>query len=151
LINDDTNEKSNRRIVMKRNNHIKGIAHITIGVGDLKKAVSFYEDTLGLEKIGEWSSYAVFDIGGVSFGLQPKGKQENYLLVDDVDKAYRSFKNKGVKFITEPKDQPWGGRTATFVDPDGNKFIIETFHCKTCDTMCHSYRELLEEHLKKHE
>ena len=135
---------------MKRNSHIKGIAHITIGVSDLKKSVSFYQDTLGLEKIGEWTSYAVFDIAGVSFGLQPKGKLEKYLLIDDVDKAYRSLKDKGVEFITEPKDQPWGGRTATFIDPDGNKFTIETFHCKICNKMCHSYRELLEEHLKKH-
>jgi len=47
--------------------------------------------------------------------------------VDDVDKAYQDLKAKGVKFITEPKDQHWGARTATFTDPDGNKFTIETF------------------------
>lgn len=47
--------------------------------------------------------------------------------VDDVDKAYKTLKEKEVKFLTKPKDQYWGGRTATFVDPDGNKFILVSF------------------------
>jgi len=44
--------------------------------------------------------------------------------VDDVDEVYRKLKEKGVKFAAEPKDQYWGGRTATFLDPDENKFIL---------------------------
>ena len=135
---------------MKRSSHIKRIPHITIGVSDLKKSVSFYQDALGLEKIGEWPTYAIFDIAGVELGLEPKAKLEICLLVDDVDKAYQNLKDEGVKFVIEPKDQPWGGRTATFVDPDGNMFVIESFQCKVCGKICQSYRELLEEHLKKH-
>ena len=50
-----------------------------------------------------------------------------FLLVDDVDEAYKMFKDKGVKFVTEPKNQYWGGRTAEFADPDGNKFILVSF------------------------
>lgn len=135
---------------MKKSDHIKRIAHITIGVSDLKKSVSFFEDALGLEKMGEWPAYAVFDIGGVSFGLEPKSKTEICLLVDDVDEAYRNLKEKGVKFATEPKDQPWGVRDASFADPDGNPFVIETFQCKVCGKICQSYPELLQEHLRKH-
>jgi len=41
-------------------------------VSDLKKSVSFYQGILGLEKMGEWPNYAIFDIAGVSFGLEPK-------------------------------------------------------------------------------
>ena len=130
--------------------HIRKIAHITIGVSDLKKSVPFFQNVLGLEKIGEWPSYAIFDIAGVSFGLEPKSKTEICLLVDDVDKAYQNLKDKGVKFVTEPKDQPWGCRDAKFVGPDGNAFIIESFQCKVCGKICQSYRELLEEHLRKH-
>jgi uncharacterized glyoxalase superfamily protein PhnB len=37
--------------------------------------------------------------------------------VDDVDKVYKALKAKGVEFITEPKDQDWGARAATLVDP----------------------------------
>ena len=47
-----------------------------------------------------------------------------YLQVDDVDEAYRELERKGVRFLTEPKDQSWGARTAKFVDPDENMFIL---------------------------
>jgi len=33
--------------------HIKRVAHITIGVSDLKKPVALFEDVLGLQKMGE--------------------------------------------------------------------------------------------------
>ena len=134
-----------------KSSHIKRIAHITIGVSDLKKAVSFFQDVLGLQKMGEWPAYAIFDIAGVSFGLEPKAKTEICLLVDDVDKAYRDLKDRGVKFVTEPKDQPWGVRDATFVGADSNTFVIESFQCKVRGKTCQIYRELLEEHLRKHE
>jgi len=134
----------------KKSSHVTKIPHITVGVSNLKKSVSFYQDVLGLEKIGEWPAYAVFDIAGVTLGLEPKAKLEICLLVDDVDKAYQSLKDKGAKFITEPKDQPWGGRAASFFDPDGNKITIESFQCKVCGKTCDSYREFLEEHLRKH-
>lgn len=105
---------------------IKKIQHITFPVTDLKRAVDFYEDVLGLKKTGEWGNYAIFDVGGVELALEPKGKFLIFLLVDNVDEAYKTFKEKGVKFVTEPKDQFWGGRTAEFADPDGNKFILES-------------------------
>jgi len=136
--------------VVKRSSLIKSIPHITMGVTDLKKSVSFYQDILGLEKIGEWPTYAIFDIAGLTLGLEPKAKLEICLRVDDVDKAYRNLKEKGVKFVTEPKDQPWGVRDATFVDPEGKTFVIESFHCKVCGKVCQSYSELLQEHLRKH-
>jgi len=135
---------------MKKSRHVIRIPHITIGVSDLKKSIDFLENVLGLEKIGEWSDYAIFDIAGVEIGLEPKAKLEICLLVDDVDEAYRDLKDKGAKFVTEPKDQHWGGRAATVFDPDGNKFTIESFQCRVCGKICQSYRELLEEHLKKH-
>ncbi|MFX0097492.1 MAG: VOC family protein [Candidatus Hodarchaeota archaeon] len=106
---------------------IKKVYHITFPVSDLRKAMEFYENILGLKKTGEWPNYAIFNVGGVQFGLEPDGKQEIFLLVDDVDRAYQELKEKGVKFVTKPKDQPWGARAATFTDPDGNKFTIETF------------------------
>jgi len=133
---------------MKKSNQIQKITHITIGVSDLKKSVSFFRDVLGLEKMGEWPAYAVFDIAGVSLGLEPKSKTEICFLVDDVDNAYQDLKDKGANFVTEPKDQPWGVRDATFVDPYGNTFIIESFRCKVCGKTCQSYRELLEEQRK---
>lgn len=135
-------------IMVKKSSHVIRIPHITIPVSDLKKAVSFYESILGLEKKSEWPNYAIFDVGGVELALGA-GKLEIFLLVDDVDKAYQDFKEKRVKFVTEPEDQPWGARAATIVDPDGNMFIIESFKCKVCGKSCQSYLELVE-HMKEH-
>ncbi len=135
---------------MMKSSHIIKVPHITIGVSDLKKSVSFYKDVVGLEKIGEWPAYALFDIAGVTFGLELKAKPDICFLVDHLDKAYQDLKEKGAKFVAEPKDQPWGGQAATFFDPDGNRVTIETFHCKVCGETCQSYRKFLEEHVRKH-
>jgi catechol 2,3-dioxygenase-like lactoylglutathione lyase family enzyme len=102
-----------------KSGHIRRIAYIRIGVKNLKESVAFYQDVLGLEKISEWQTGAIFDIAGVSLGLELEAEPEICLLADDVDKAYQSLTDKGAKFLTEPKDQPWGVRNATFVDPDG--------------------------------
>jgi catechol 2,3-dioxygenase-like lactoylglutathione lyase family enzyme len=95
----------------------------------LKKAAKFYEEVLGLEKKYEFSSYVGFECGGVEIGLIPKlreGEQAAPLspsvefLVDDVEKFYKELKNKNVKFVKELHEEPWGGKQATFTDPDGN-------------------------------
>ena len=106
---------------------IEKVYHIAFPVSDLKRAAAFYENVLGLKKSGKWPTYVEFDVGGVQFGLKPGGELEIFLLVDDVDKAYRDLKVTGVKFIREPKDMQWGARAAVLVDPDENRFTIETF------------------------
>ena len=106
---------------------IKTIWCITFYVSDLRKAKKFYEEILGLEKKYEYSSYVGFECGGVEIGLIPKPEGEQKasqtspsveFLVDNVDKVYKELKSKGVKFIKELHDEPWGGRQATFTDPD---------------------------------
>jgi len=108
---------------------IEKIENLTIPVKDLKEAVAFYENVLGLKKSKEWSNYATFDVGGMILGLDPlpKAELQIYMRVDDVDKIHDILKGKGVKFVTGPEDKYWGGRTAMFTDPDGNKFILVSF------------------------
>jgi catechol 2,3-dioxygenase-like lactoylglutathione lyase family enzyme len=105
--------------------------NMTLHVSDFSEAVSFYEDTLGLRKKYQWPNYAVFDLCGIMFAVEPGGERgtkknwpDIYLQVDDVDEAYRELERKGVRFATEPKDESWGARTAKFVDPDENVFIL---------------------------
>ena len=108
---------------------IKTVWCITFYVSDLGKAKKFYEEILGLEKKYEFSSYVGFECGGVEIGLIPKPEGEQKashtspsveFLVDNVDKVYNDLKSKGVKFIKELHDEPWGGKQATFTDPDGH-------------------------------
>jgi catechol 2,3-dioxygenase-like lactoylglutathione lyase family enzyme len=106
---------------------------ITFYVSDLEKAKRFYEKTLGLEKKYEYSSYVGFECGGVEIGLIPKlekGQKVGPLsppvefIVDDVERVYNELKQKGVNFVKELHEEPWGGKQATFTDPDGNVLEI---------------------------
>jgi len=105
------------------------IENLTIPVSDLKKAMNFYENVLGLKRRNEYYNYATFNIGDMMLGLDPEPKAELqiYMRVTNVDDEYKTLKERGVQFVTEPKDQWWGGRTAMFKDPDGNKFILVSF------------------------
>ncbi|MCY3546880.1 MAG: VOC family protein [Gemmatimonadetes bacterium] len=46
---------------------------------------------------------------------------------DDVQATFRELAGRGVKFVAEPEEQPWG-TFATFSDPDGNEFVISSRH-----------------------
>jgi catechol 2,3-dioxygenase-like lactoylglutathione lyase family enzyme len=118
---------------------IKTVWSITFYVSNLEKSEKFYKETLSLEKKYEYSSYVGFECGGVEIGLIPKLKEGQKVgpaspsvefLVDDVEKVYKELKNKGVKFIKELHEQPWGGKQATFTDLDGNILEIAQINWK---------------------
>jgi len=100
---------------------------VTFYVSDLRRAIEFYEKTLGLTKKYEYKSYAGFQCGDVEIGLIPKEKVEIganaptvEFIVDDVDQFYEALKKKGVSIVDPPHDEAWGGRQTSFKDPDGN-------------------------------
>jgi metallothiol transferase len=108
---------------------IKTVWCVTFYVSDLETSKKFYEETLGLEKKYEYLSYVGFECGGVEIGLIPKLEKGQKIrplspsvefLVDDVERVYGELKQRGVKFIKELHEEPWGGKQATFTDPDGN-------------------------------
>ena len=110
---------------------IKTVWSITLSVSDLERSKKFYEDVLGLDKKYEYSSYVGFECGGVEIGLRPKGTVDIgkdaasiQFLVDNLDEEYRRLVKKGVKFIREPHEEPWGGKQASLRDPDGNLLEI---------------------------
>jgi uncharacterized glyoxalase superfamily protein PhnB len=57
-------------------------------------------------------------------GGAKKGAPDINLQVDNIDETYRDLTSKGVRFLSEPKDQTWGARTADFTDPNGNVFTL---------------------------
>ncbi len=106
----------------------KGLALnlILFYVQDLKRSKDFYVKKLGFKKTyGDNDYVSVKAPNGVTLGLHKASRttvkpspSEYYFRVDDVDAWYDRLRNKGVKFSRRPKDQPWGGRTAYFRDPD---------------------------------
>lgn len=122
------------------------LSNIRLLVQDFPSMFSFYHDTLGLNCT--WGDkdniYASFDIGlpsGLALFKQELmaeaihdtssqiGQNESFAIVievDQIDLSFAALKEKGVHFITEPKDMPaWGIRVAHFRDPEGN--LVEIF------------------------
>jgi PhnB protein len=50
-----------------------------------------------------------------------------YVYVADVDRTTAQARAAGSTVVEEPKEQFWGDRTATLVDPDGHRWVIATF------------------------
>lgn len=111
---------------------IKRISWLETKVTDMKKAITFYRDILGLKIKNEWQNYVIFDLPGtLTFAMMlggKKGRKEGapniYLAVENLDEEYEKLKGKGVNFIEPPKKQYWGGYAALFADPDENLFYL---------------------------
>ena len=118
------------------------LAVVTILVRDQDEALAFYTEKLGLEKMDDmtfghdrWLTVTAPRQKDVQIFLQ-KADTFGVNLMDAVGKApawafntddcradYKALKARGVKFVSEPKEQPWGIE-ATFEDLYGNKFSI---------------------------
>ena len=56
-------------------------------------------------------------------GQQFAGRVGLFLRVDDFAVAYRRMAAAGVRFVTEPRDEPYG-RIAVFLDLEGNRWDL---------------------------
>ena len=115
---------------------------VSVYVRDQDKALDFYTNTLGFEKVNDE------DMGG---GLRwvevvPPGAQTHIVLAsgyghpnwesliggpttlvfeaDDIQGTYEDLKDKGVRFTEAPTMQPWGMMQALFEDPEGNGYVL---------------------------
>lgn len=112
---------------------IKRVGPVMAYVGDLNRAVHFYQKILGFSLIRKTDHSAEFDVKGVvlvvhpppeNLGEIPKGPRL-FFEVEDVDETSRHLKSLDVKFFSEPQDYPEDKmRAAIFSDPDGNLFCI---------------------------
>ncbi|MCR8847940.1 VOC family protein [Rossellomorea sp. SC111] len=114
------------------------IGSVFVPVTNLEKSSSWYEELLGVKKIGSWDGGAGFYLpnGSTQFGLievetpQPtefviKGKQKNSyfnFVVQDVDAIHKELNDKGV--VTTEIDDFGGMRFFDFFDPDRNPFSV---------------------------
>jgi predicted enzyme related to lactoylglutathione lyase len=110
-------------------------------VKDLGSAAKFYEETLGLKKVGEEGKEAVTFKSGdgtlVVYRSEFAGTNKGTAAlweVDDVDGTVKELKSKGVKFehydlpgLTLEGDVHLGGpiKVAWFKDPAGNILSIQ--------------------------
>ncbi len=85
------------------------IGQIAITVHDMKPAVAFYRDTLGMRFLFEAPNLAFFDCAGVRLMLTLAEKPEFdhpssilYFRVEDIQAAYDSLRARGVRFDDQP-------------------------------------------------
>jgi predicted enzyme related to lactoylglutathione lyase len=126
------------------------LTRVRLLVGDFGRALRFYRDVVGLiPRFGEEDDvYEEFELGrGVlalfdrtrmmealgthaSFLAEPERVGDTSVIcleVQDVDAEFERLQEAGVRFVTEPHDQPtWMVRVAHFRDPEGNLFELNS-------------------------
>lgn len=125
--------------------HIESLALL---VRDYDEAIRFFVDALGFELVedspattddGRPKRWVVVRPPGTQTGLllaradgddqaravgaQFAGRVGLFLRVDDFDAARQRMLDHGVRFVTEPRDQPYG-RVAVFLDVEGNRWDL---------------------------
>src|SRR3989344_8721658 len=113
-------------------------AIIDVKVKDLKRAIEFYTNKLGLTCRREEKDWAAIKVGDAEVHLYLYGGITSGLefYVDNLDTEVKKLKEKGIRFfsgermpnfISADENQitefPWG-RTAFFKDSEGNELAI---------------------------
>ena len=119
------------------------VSLITLGVADLDRAKSFYENVIGWVAAPSPPEVAFFDLGGVIISLFPNSElakdyggeatpnsyqgfalAHNVRSVAEVDAIFAKLKAKGANIVKEPEQVFWGGYSGYFADPDGHLWEI---------------------------
>jgi catechol 2,3-dioxygenase-like lactoylglutathione lyase family enzyme len=130
---------------------LKQLTHTQVWVNDQEEALAFYTEKLGLElreditvpELGNfrWLSVGIpgQDVaitlmavpGPPVFDEETRAKINDLLakgaagglffVTDDIQKSYEELRERGVEFLQEPTEQPYG-TDAGFRDPSGNNF-----------------------------
>lgn len=114
------------------------IAAVTLFVEDVDRAKRFYQELFDVQVGYEDDDSAALRVGGVVVNLLAQsaardevapaivapsgsGARAMYTVeVANVDAACVELTQHGVRVLSGPADRPWGQRTASFADPDGN-------------------------------
>jgi len=116
---------------------------ITLGVGNLARAVAFYEKLGWLRGMRAAEGVAFFQLGGIVLslysredlaedaGLAPFGEgfsgvalAHNTRTKDEVDTAMGLFLQAGGTLVRRAQDKVWGGYAGYVADPDGHLWEI---------------------------
>jgi len=99
-------------------------------VHDIEKSIHFYTTKLGFDLAFPGDDYAGIRHGKAVIHLttgkphmNDGGNGNAYILCDDVDGYFRSYKGDGGEYLTEPT--LWHGvKEFIIADPDGNRLMI---------------------------
>jgi len=107
---------------------LKGADLVYFFVSDMERAVTFYQDVLGLRLLYRTGDdWAQFEAGPVQLGLHASGQQGEHraggtvaFRVDDLDASRLELAARGISFSPEGGGEGGEPRFVEFQDPDGN-------------------------------
>lgn len=106
---------------------LRGLRTIVYHVCNLEVAKMWYAEMFQIEPYFAENFYVGFDIGGCELGLDPSDKEYTpgnssitYWSVEDIDKAFETFKTKKVNIHQEVHSVGEGIRLGSINDPFGN-------------------------------
>jgi uncharacterized glyoxalase superfamily protein PhnB len=87
---------------------------VTLVVRDYDAAIRFFVDVLRFDDGDQQTSIV---------GQQFAARVGMFLRVEDFDTAYQRMVAAGVRFVSPPRDEPYG-RFAVFLDLEGNRWDL---------------------------
>lgn len=118
--------------------NLNRVVSVMLGVRDLEASTRFYTETLGLKATLQSPQIVLLEAGTIILGLSPgharmapqtsapniNGATEVAFGVDDIRAAYQGLQDKGVTFLSEPRQATDKEFAAHFRDPDGHLLSI---------------------------
>lgn len=103
---------------------------------DIKAAVAFYEQVIGIASTWYTEDFAEFSTNSITIAIGSTRTMQMFsegltdfagtkstiieFLVKNVDEEYERIKEIASEIIQEPTTMPWGNRSLLLCDPDGN-------------------------------
>lgn len=112
---------------------VEGLRYVMLGCSNVDVSVAFYRDKLDLQLLSRFEDFAFFETGEAKLALsgelgrrEPEGNEsaEFVLGAKSVVEAHRILSERGVKFVSEPRQVNDANWAANFHDPDGHLLSI---------------------------
>ena len=107
---------------------------IIIWTEKLSNLISFYETILNtkVHKYKKTSAYFIYNDFRIYISehseITGDSKEPNRMIInlesDDIQNEYIRLKKLNINFIRKPEIEKWGGKVATFEDPEKNRINI---------------------------
>ncbi len=119
---------------------ITHLKFVSVPTRDQDVALNFWTKQIGLEILTDQpfgNSQRWIELGFGSSDTRlvlftPEGQENRIgsqfngsLACDNVEATFRQLSDRGVEFMSAPKNEPWG-TFAIMKDPDGNQFVLSS-------------------------
>ena len=105
--------------------------HAVLFSEDAEAVRAFLRDVLELESVDAGGGWLIFALPPAEIAAHPaerSGRQELYLMCDDIEATREELSSKGVAFTRPVSDEGWGLVTALAVPGGGDLYLYEPRH-----------------------